>query len=329
MSVSLDQIKKPIMPQIAEFNDFVRASFEVKGQWMLSSMLDYILSSRGKGIRPLLVMLCAAATSRANSFGKRTYLAAMLIEMIHVASLVHDDVIDESDKRRGNASVNAKWQSHNAVIIGDYILAKNMDIGLKSGQFDLLNHIIGRMTSLCEGEILQSQHANAMDTSREDYLDIIYRKTACLFETSASAGAMSVGASPDIISRMQTFGRNLGMAFQMVDDILDYSLDKDTGKPSGNDLKEQKITLPLIEYFDLVSEDEKKEILSLIPKCAEDDAVEKDIINRVISKGAIEKAKQTLNSYIQAALVQLAVLPTSEYVKALMDVCTFVAEREK
>ena len=181
MTTTLDQIRRPIEAQIEEFNAFVRKNFSEEQGTLIGDMLEYVLSSRGKGLRPVVVMLAAGATSATGNFGKRTMLAAMLVEMIHVASLIHDDVIDESNLRRGKASVNARWQSRNAVIIGDYILARNMNIGLQSGQYDLLTHIIGAMSTLCEGELVQSDHAAKLDTSREHYLDIIYKKTASLF----------------------------------------------------------------------------------------------------------------------------------------------------
>ena len=192
--ITLDDIRRPIADRLDEFEQFVRNSFNEKEGTMLAEMIDYILSSRGKALRPILTMLTAAANSQSGSFGKRTMLAAMLVEMIHTASLVHDDVIDESLQRRGKASVNARWQSRNAVIVGDYILARNMNIGLQSGQYDLLTHIIGAMSTLCEGELIQSDHASKMDTSRENYLDIIYKKTASLFSVCGSVGAISVGA---------------------------------------------------------------------------------------------------------------------------------------
>ena len=240
---TLDQIRRPIESEIEEFNAFVRKNFSEEQGTLIGDMLEYVLSSRGKGLRPVVVMLAAGATSATGNFGKRTMLAAMLVEMIHVASLIHDDVIDESDYRRGRDSVNARWQSRNAVIIGDYILARNMNIGLQSGQYDLLTHIIGAMSTLCEGELIQSDHASKLDTSREHYLDIIYRKTASLFSVCGSVGAISVGASPDKVAAMRTFGKMLGMAFQIVDDILDVTstLEK-LGKMAGSDAQNGKST---------------------------------------------------------------------------------------
>ena len=242
--VTLDMIRKPVEGDLEAFEQFIRQKFTADGT-LLSEMLDYALSARGKGIRPMTVLLSAALNAPAGqrSGGLRALLAATLVEMIHVASLIHDDVIDESDMRRGRASVNARWQSRNAVVVGDYILAKNMDLGLKSGQFDLVTHVCGAIATLCEGEILQNDKANRQEMTRASYLDIIYKKTACLIGVSASAGALAVGASREKQALMRKFGESIGMAFQIQDDILDVTSSLEVlGKPVGSDEKNHKVT---------------------------------------------------------------------------------------
>ena len=329
MTTTLDQIRRPIEGYIEEFDAFVRKNFsETKGT-LIGDMLEYVLSSRGKGLRPIVVMLAAGATSATGNFGKRTMLAAMLVEMIHVASLIHDDVIDESNLRRGQASVNARWQSRNAVIIGDYILARNMNIGLQSGQYDLLTHIIGAMSSLCEGELIQSDHASKMDTSRENYLDIIYKKTASLFGTAASAGALSVGGSHDQISAMRDYGEALGMAFQIVDDILDYTPDAATGKPSANDLRERKITLPLIEVLAVCSEEERSRILALVEQCNVSDEAVEEVRQWVEQGNGVAAARKVLQRFLQRAMSALNSFDESPAREALLKLCCFVAERDR
>ena len=327
--ITINTIRKPIESELAEFNEFVKHNFSAD-DGLIAEMLEYVLSSRGKGIRPILVMLSAAMNSaNEGRFGKRTFLAAMLVEMIHVASLIHDDVIDESDMRRGRASVNSRWQSRNAVIVGDYILAKNMDLGLSSGQFDLVSHIIKSMTTLCEGELIQSDHASKLDTSREAYFDIIYKKTASLLSVSASAGALSVGASAANVSAMRQFGEAVGIAFQIRDDILDYTPTADTGKPSNNDLRERKITLPLIEVLESISEEERSEILSLVERCATDDSCVEKVQQRVVEAGGIEAATATLKSYLQRAMSILGDYEDTPYRQALLDLCAYIAERDR
>lgn len=327
--VTLDDIRRPIADRIEEFEEFVRSSFCEKEGSLLADMVEYVLSSRGKGLRPMLTMLSAAAVSTTGDFGKRTMLAAMLIEMIHTASLVHDDVIDESNMRRGQASVNARWQSRNAVIVGDYILARNMDIGLRSGQYDLLTHIIGNMAVLCEGEILQSDHAGKLDISKQDYFDIIYKKTASLFASCASSGAISVGAQRRTVESMHRFGEMVGMAFQIVDDILDYTPDNNTGKPAANDLQERKITLPLIEVLEKVTPELKSDILSAVERAATDSAAVDFVRQQVVEYGGVEAARATLQRFLQRALSELSALEDTPYRQALIDLCTFVAERDR
>ena len=326
---TLDQIRRPIEAEIEEFNAFVRKNFSEEQGTLIGDMLEYVLSSRGKGLRPVVVMLAAGATSATGNFGKRTMLAAMLVEMIHVASLIHDDVIDESNLRRGRDSVNARWQSRNAVIIGDYILARNMNIGLQSGQYDLLTHIIGAMSTLCEGELIQSDHASKLDTSREHYLDIIYRKTASLFSVCGSVGAISVGASPDKVAAMRTFGKMLGMAFQIVDDILDFVPNNNTGKPAANDLRERKITLPLIEVLERVSEEERAEIMRQLPLCAESEESVAYIQGKVKEHKGVELARKTVHAYLQRAMSALSSCGDSDYCKSLLSLCEYVVERDK
>ena len=326
---TLEDIRRPIAEQLEEFNSFVRRSFNEKEGTMLAEMIDYILSSRGKGLRPTLAMLVAAATSPSGSFGKRTMLAAMLVEMIHTASLVHDDVIDESLQRRGQASVNARWQSRNAVIVGDYILARNMDIGLKSGQFDLLSHIIGSMATLCEGEILQSDHAGKLNITKEGYFDVIYKKTASLFASCASAGALSVGAPRKTVQSMHRFGEMMGMAFQIVDDILDYTPNNNTGKPAANDLQERKITLPLLEVLEQASPELTKEILSAVERAATEPEAVEFIREQVVKYNGVERARETLQRFLQRALSELSHLEDTPYRQAMIDLCTFVAERDR
>lgn len=329
MATTLDIIRRPIEEDIERFNEFVRENFREEQGTLLGDMLDYVLGSRGKGLRPIVVMLAAGANSSVGTFGKRTMLAAMLVEMIHVASLIHDDVIDESNLRRGQASVNARWQSRNAVIVGDYILARNMSIGLQSGQYDMLSHIIGTMSSLCEGELVQSDHAGKLDTTRNDYLDIIYKKTASLFAVSASVGAMSVGAPREQVENMHRFGAALGMAFQIVDDILDYKPTGNTGKPAANDLRERKITLPLIEAMELASAEEREKVLRHIEQCAESTESIEAVHCFVEKYDGVARARNCVQAYLQRAMSYVAKCSETPYRESLLALCSFVAERDK
>lgn len=328
--VTLDMIRKPVEGDLEAFEQFIRQKFTADGT-LLSEMLDYALSARGKGIRPMTVLLSAALNAPAGqrSGGLRTLLAATLVEMIHVASLIHDDVIDESDMRRGRASVNARWQSRNAVVVGDYILAKNMDLGLKSGQFDLVTHVCGAIATLCEGEILQNDKANRQEMTRASYLDIIYKKTACLIGASASAGALAVGASREKQALMRKFGESIGMAFQIQDDILDYTRTARTGKPSNNDLREHKVTLPLLTVLESVGEERRRELQARLARCHEEDESVEYLQHIVENEGGMEKAARVMQEYLARAMSVLSEYEPSEYRDALANLCVYVGERDR
>ena len=319
--VSLDAIRTPIASDIEAFEEFVRNRFDSDGK-LMSEMLSHALSSRGKGVRPIIVMLTSALTSAANkrqwvagerNCTMRTYLAAMMVEMLHTASLIHDDVIDGADMRRGRPSVNALWQSRNAVVLGDYILARTMSTGMASAQYDLVSHIIGSVATLCEGEVLE----------------IIYKKTASLISISASAGAVSVIAPHEDIERMRRFGEALGMAFQIKDDILDYSRSNRTGKPANNDLREGKITLPLIEVLERCEPAEKLRLMDSLSRCGEDPAAVDYIHSAVEDAGGIEMAERAMRTYIDRAVEILSHYDESPYRTALVNLCAYVAERDR
>ena len=332
--ITIDDIRRPISADLEAFDKFVADNFNAEGE-MLQEMLTYALSSRGKGIRPILTMLsaltCTAATYRPEERNctKRTYLAALMTEMIHTASLIHDDVLDSADERRGRPSVNAKWQSNMAVILGDYILARTISLGMASAQYDIVAYIGTAMGTLCEGEVLQSQHARKLDTTRDDYFAIISQKTASLLGVSAALGALSVGASREDVDRMRKFGEAIGIAFQIQDDILDYNRENNTGKPSNNDLREHKITLPLIEVMERKSEEERGEIIDLLKRCGEDDAAV-DALQKIVDENqGAELAAKTMQAYLARAMHLLAKYPDSPYRTSLMNLCTYIAERDR
>lgn len=328
--ITLDSIRKPVLRELEAYEAFVERQFTAEGD-LLTEMLHDALASRGKGVRPLLVTLSAALNARSAGAagGQRVSLAAMLVEMIHLASLIHDDVIDESDTRRGRPSINARWQSHKAVLLGDFILARNMAIGLQSGQFDLVSHICGSMVALCEGEVLQDDCASKQNMTRRTYLDIVYKKTATLLGVSASAGALAVGATRDKVTTMRRFGEALGIAFQIQDDILDYTTDADTGKPTNNDLREGKITLPLLNILDRADAERRKALLALLQRCRTDETAVQELQQIVVEEGGLAEAATLMQSYIARAVRMLAEYEESPYQTALVHLCTYVAERNR
>jgi len=327
---SLDIIRKPVEAELKAYDEFVGRQFTAEDE-LLSEMLRYALTSRGKGIRPLLVMLSAALTApvAGAAAGLRPCLAAMLVEMIHVASLIHDDVIDESDMRRGRPSVNARWRSHKAVVLGDYILARNMDIGLRSGQYDLVTHVCGAISALCEGEILQADCADKHSMTRRDYLKIIHNKTASLIGVSASAGALAVGAPHDKATSMRRFGEAVGMAFQIQDDILDYTAAGRTGKPACNDLREGKITLPLLCVLERSDERRRAEAIGRLERCGEDASAREWLQRIVCNEGGVTMAAEVMRRYLSQAEEALSEFGPSEFKTALIGLCAYVGERDR
>lgn len=328
--ITLESIRKPVLRELEAYDAFVERQFTADGD-LLNEMLREALASRGKGIRPLLVTLAAGLNARTAGAagGQRVSLAAMLVEMIHLASLIHDDVIDESDTRRGRPSINARWQSHKAVLLGDFILARNMAIGLQSGQFDLVSHICGSMAALCEGEILQDDCAAKQNMTRRLYLDIVYKKTATLLGVSASAGALAVGATRDKVTTMRRFGEALGVAFQIQDDILDYTPTAQTGKPANNDLREGKITLPLLNVLDRADEKRRKELLDLLGRCRHEDSAVAELQQIVLDEGGFEESVALMQSYLSRAVRMLSEYEDSPCRTALVHLCTYVAERNQ
>ena len=328
--ITLESIRKPVTEELAAFEAFVEREFTAEGD-LLTDMLRYALSVRGKGIRPLLVMLSASmnASNPGAAKGRRASLAAMLVEMIHVASLIHDDVIDEADMRRGEASINARWQSHKAVLLGDYILARNMNIGLMSGQFDLVTHVCGSMAVLCEGEVLQDDCAKRQEMTLKTYLEIIHKKTASLLGVSASVGALAVGATRDKVTLMRRFGEAVGMAFQIQDDILDYTPSAKTGKPSNNDLREGKITLPLLLVLEKYSDERRAEWLRVLARCHHDEQAVESLQRLVEQEDGIGQASELMQGYLKRAAGMLSDYGPSPARTALIDLCAYIAERDR
>ncbi len=326
--ITLYQIQRPIANSLEEFDAFIAEQFRSDNN-ILSEMLHDALSSRGKGIRPMLVMLSAAALSPTGYVSKRAHIAATMVEMIHLASLIHDDVIDEAMERRGKVSMSAKWQSKRAVLAGDYILARNLNLGLSSGQFDLVSHIVGAIAILCEGEVIQDDCARRHTITRDEYLSIIAKKTASLISISASAGAKAAGASGEMVDAMREYGRNLGMAFQIQDDILDYTPSAKSGKSPYQDLSEGKITLPLLILVERSSEEQRTKILSTVEEAIESEEARQRIAKFVEQNHGVELASEVMHQYIKRAISSLAALPESPYRTALIDLCAFVSERDR
>jgi octaprenyl-diphosphate synthase len=326
----LDDIRRPIYKDIEGYNRFLASRMTSDSKYV-DGILNYIFENGGKGIRLMLVLLTAGLHSRNPEAGAslRTYLAALLVEMMHTASIVHDDVIDESDLRRGKPSIRAMLNSRNAVITGDFILAKSMTLGLDSAQYDIVSYVVRAMSELCEGELIQSEHSRRLEMTRDIYLEIIRKKTATLFGVSAGVGAMSVGASREEVARMRLFGEYLGMAFQIRDDILDYDTVGDTGKPACNDLAEQKITLPLLSVLGRSTPERKADLLSRLAAVTSDPSNIVYLHDAVVAGGGIEESEETMCAYIARAQSILANYPASPYHNSLALLAAYSADRKK
>lgn len=325
---SIEKIKVPVAADLERYESFLRRSLHSDHK-LTQAMLDYVFETRGKGIRPLLVLLSAAMHNGGEKLPENSYLAAMLIEMVHTASLVHDDVIDEADLRRGQPSVNAKWNSKRSVIIGDYILAKSFTTGMQSGAYELVGYITDGINSLCEGELIQSEQNDLLEMTREIYFDIIYKKTATLIGSSCGAGAMSVGAGADVVNAMRQFGDDIGMAFQIKDDILDYSPSEKTGKPLCGDLREGKITLPLLLLMEAADARTREEIKEHLRQAWTSPA-SLDFLHRMVTEeGGLTRAAEVMDGYVDRARKGLHAFPQSEFRDSLDALCLYIAERDK
>lgn len=324
----LEEIRRPIEHELDLYDQFVRSALKSDSA-ELDEILDYVSANRGKGIRPILVLLSAAIHSRFDSLSKRTYLAALLVEMIHTASLAHDDVIDSSQMRHGVASLNARWDAHIAVLTGDYILAHIFRLGLESGQYDIVQYTIRSMDTLCEGEIMQSRLNHLRTVDRQAYLDIIFKKTAILIGTSCGVGALSVGATSEDVALMRQVGICLGMAFQIQDDILDYAADARTGKPACADLAEGKITLPLLSVLENCDSQERDRMMSLLDSVNKEPQNIPMLRSLVEERGGLTMATRVMNDYLDQARSIIDTLPDNEFRASLLLLTDYVGRRQK
>jgi octaprenyl-diphosphate synthase len=323
MSV-LNGIKKPVATEMAEFEAYFNRTMRSEIP-LLNIILNYILRRKGKQMRPLLVFL----TARLNGeIVESTYIAATCIELLHTASLVHDDVVDDAHERRGSLSINALWNSKIAVLLGDYLLSTGMHICVEKSRYDMLEIISEAVKSMSEGELLQLQKARKLNIKEEDYYKIIISKTAALLSACTACGARSVSEDAETIQLMKDFGENIGIAFQIRDDILDYEGTGLTGKTVGNDIKEKKITLPLIRALEQSGNSSKRRILNIVKSRRKSKAEITEVINFVVENGGIEYAEIKMNQYRDKALAILDSYPDSEVKESLREFVFYTTSRK-
>lgn len=322
MSLRLEDIKAPIASEMQEFEPKFRASMKTR-VLLLDKIMSYIVKRKGKQMRPMFVFLSAGTCGGIHD---ATFRGASLIELLHTATLVHDDVVDEANYRRGFFSVNALWKNKVAVLVGDFLLSRGLILSIENGDFDLLKIVTNAVREMSEGELLQIEKSRRLDINEEVYYEIIRQKTASLIASCCAVGASSSGASKDTVEKMRAFGEMIGMAFQIKDDLFDYG-EMEIGKPLGIDIREKKMTLPLIYALSQSAWLEKRKIISIVKNESEKPKKVKEVIAYVKQSGGIQYAVEKMNDYHRKAMDILESLPESVYRKSLKDLVQFTIDR--
>jgi len=324
MKLDLKHIQVPIESEMTQFEHKFRDFMKSKVK-LLDHITHYIVKRKGKQMRPMFVFLTAGVCGTIN---ESTHRGAALIELLHTASLVHDDVVDDANYRRGFFSINALWKNKIAVLVGDYLLSRGLLLSVEHNDFHLLRIVSNAVREMSEGELLQSYKARKLDVEEDVYYQIIRQKTASLIASCCSVGASSVSTDEETIQRMWNFGEKVGMAFQIKDDLFDYGEDE-IGKPLGIDIKEKKMTLPLIYALRNADWLEKKKIMYLIRNRSEDKKAVNEVISFVKKSGGLDYAKQKMTAFYQEALGLLDQFPDSAYKSSLRDLVLYSIERKK
>ncbi len=324
MIKSLHSIQQPIAKELKQFEVHFREAMHSSVP-LLDKITYYIVRRKGKQVRPMFVFLSAKLCGEVS---EATYTAASLVELLHTASLVHDDVVDDANERRGFFSINALWKNKIAVLVGDFLFSKAMVIALKNKQAHLLELGSDTVSVLIEGELLQIEKARRLDIKETDYYEIIRRKTASLIAFACSAGAASVTTDPSLVEKMRLFGEKIGIAFQIKDDLFDFGTD-DVGKPLGIDIKEKKMTLPLIHALNQTTKKEKKYIVNLIKRYNNRPEKVREVIEFVRASNGLSYAQTAMMDYKNQAFELLSEFPPSATRQSLEDLISFVTDRKK
>ena len=324
MSTTLTDIRKPIQRELEAFEDHFKASIK-SNVALLDKVTRYIINRKGKQLRPMFVFLTARLIGEPT---ENTYHAASLAELLHTATLVHDDVVDDASLRRGFFSINALWKNKIAVLVGDYLFSRGLLVALDNDAFDILKIMSHAVKALSEGELLQLEKARRLDIKEELYYDIIRQKTASLIAAACATGAASVTDDLDIIERSRLLGEQVGMAFQMKDDLFDYG-DADVGKPRGIDIKEKKMTLPIIYTLQRSDRSKKRWIINTIKKHNTDNKKVQELIQYVKETGGLDYTEKIMMQYVASAKETLHVFPESEARNSLEQLIDFTVSRKK
>ncbi|MGB3181164.1 MAG: polyprenyl synthetase family protein [Cyclobacteriaceae bacterium] len=324
MTLRLKDIQAPISTEMTDFEKKFR-EFMKSRVLLLDKITSYIVKRKGKQMRPMFVFLCAGASG---NISEASYRGAALIELLHTATLVHDDVVDDAAHRRGFFSVNALWKNKIAVLVGDYLLSRGLLLSVDHGDFSLLRIVSNAVREMSEGELLQMEKARKLDITEDIYYDIIRQKTASLISSCCAVGAASGGADEETVKYLQEFGEKIGMAFQIKDDLFDYG-NNEIGKPRGIDIREKKMTLPLIHSLNKVGSSDRKHILRLIKKKSDSNAVVREVIAFVRQQDGLTYAETVMEQYYSEALAMLDRFPDNAYRRSLSDLVTYTIQRTK
>jgi octaprenyl-diphosphate synthase len=322
---SLQEIKEPINQHLEIFEKKFRGSMKSSVP-LLETITRYIVRTKGKQMRPMFVFLTAGMCG---TIGDKTYRAASMIELLHTATLVHDDVVDDSNLRRGFFSINALWKNKIAVLVGDFLLSKGLLLSLENDDFDILKIVSNAVKEMSEGELMQIEKARRLDIKESIYFDIIQKKTASLIASCCACGAASAGSDATVVEKMRLFGEYVGIAFQIKDDLFDYEAFNLTGKPNGTDIKDRKMTLPLIYTLNNTSSSEKRTLINTVKNHNSDSTRVSELILKVNNAGGISYTKDKMLEYRQKALDLLAGFPESQFKTALEQLVIFTTERNK
>ena len=325
MLTKLDKIKKPIKEEMVDFEGFFKDSLKSQVP-LLSVITNFVLRRRGKQMRPMFVFMSAKLNGEIN---KSVYYAASFIELLHTATLIHDDVVDESYERRGFFSINALWKSKIAVLVGDFLLSKGMLMAVENNEFALLKIVSSAVQAMSEGELKQIEKTRKMNITEEEYFDVIKKKTAVLISACTEGGARAVGAGEENIENMRSLGEKVGIAFQIRDDLFDYQKTNSIGKPIGNDIKEKKITLPLIFALNQVSVKEQRRILRIVKHQKKNSRDIQYVVDFVKEHGGLDYARTKMNEYTNSALDILNFYPESDIKNSFAELIQYTTKRKE
>ncbi|MBL7945735.1 MAG: polyprenyl synthetase family protein [Flavobacteriales bacterium] len=323
--LTFDELQRPIAAEMKAFEPHFREAMRSKVA-LLDRVMHYIVKRKGKQMRPMFTLLSA------RQFGpvqESAFVAASLIELLHTATLVHDDVVDDANMRRGFFSINALWKNKIAVLVGDYLLSRGLLLAIDKGEFELLRIVSHAVREMSEGELLQLEKTRGLNFSEEVYFDIIRKKTASLIAACCASGASAAGRSADEVERMRQFGEFTGIAFQIKDDLFDYGSGQDTGKPTGLDIKEKKLTLPLIHALRNVDARDRRWMVDVVKNKNEDDTAVSRLVQKVTAVGGIAHANQRMLEYRDKALNVLHTFEKNDARDALEGLVHLTVERKK